>query len=211
MNDLAFPLRRRWYQYRLRSLVILIALLAIPMGWLSWELRQSRQRQESIDWIQEMGGMIEYEGGENPGWWRQVRDKCFGRLPRTVNQIYRSNLTSWLGASTNLKDISPLARLTSVRELYISKNDVSDLSPLGKMKNLEVLNANSCPIEDLSPLADLTRLRELHLMDTGVVDLSPLANLTHLEELHLDSLSYTDDQVKELRAMLPNCQIVVEE
>ena len=45
--------RRRWFQFRLRTLLIAMALLAIPMGWFGWQERIVRHRKALLTMIDE--------------------------------------------------------------------------------------------------------------------------------------------------------------
>ena len=94
---------------------------------------------------------------------------------------------------TKLDDLSPLAGLTELQELYLGDTQVRDLSPLAGLTKLHRLFLNNTQIRDLSPLAGLTKLERLNLSDTQVQDLSPLAGLTELRYLYL-----SNTQVREL-------------
>jgi internalin A len=61
-------------------------------------------------------------------------------------------------SSHKISDLSPLAQLTNLRELYLSYNQISDLSPLAHLTNLNFLFLESNKIGDLSPLSQLTNL-----------------------------------------------------
>ncbi|MCJ8283365.1 MAG: leucine-rich repeat domain-containing protein [Rivularia sp. ALOHA_DT_140] len=61
-------------------------------------------------------------------------------------------------SSNKISDLSPLGRLTNLRELYLSYNQISDLSPLSQLTNLNFLFLESNQISDLSPLSQLTNL-----------------------------------------------------
>jgi hypothetical protein len=51
MLDTLTPHRRRWFQFRLQTLLIVMMLLAIPMGWLDWQVRVVRHRQAVLAMI----------------------------------------------------------------------------------------------------------------------------------------------------------------
>lgn len=64
-------------------------------------------------------------------------------------------------SGNKISDLSPLARLTNLKELYLSYNQISDLSPLAQLTNLNFLFLESNQIGDLSPLSQLTNLQWL--------------------------------------------------
>ncbi len=45
MDDHISPTRRRWFQFRLRGLLVAVTLFAVFMGWLGWELKFVRERR----------------------------------------------------------------------------------------------------------------------------------------------------------------------
>ncbi|MCP4095844.1 MAG: hypothetical protein GY748_06345 [Planctomycetaceae bacterium] len=48
--------QRRWFQLRLRTLLVLVTLVSMLLGWISWEQERRRQEQTTIAWVEEMGG-----------------------------------------------------------------------------------------------------------------------------------------------------------
>mgnify|MGYP001791602630 FL=1 len=75
-------------------------------------------------------------------------------------------------SSHKISDLSPLAQLTNLTELYLSYNKISDLSPLARLTNLNFLFLESNQIKDLSPLSRLTHLTWL------IVGGNPINNKT---------------------------------
>ncbi|MCL2083699.1 MAG: leucine-rich repeat domain-containing protein [Oscillospiraceae bacterium] len=130
-------------------------------------------------------------------------------------------------------DISPLAGLTELTALGLSYNNVSDLSPIEGLTNLTSLGLTGNKISDISPLAGLTKLTVLSLDDNGISDISPLANLTELTWLRLSGNQISDagalkgltklreiqlygnpvseEQITQLQAALPECDIITQQ
>ena len=96
-----------------------------------------------------------------------------------------------IGTGNQVSDISPLAGLINLRELWLGHNPVSDLSPLKGLKNLTRLEIHNTQISDLSLIAGLINLQRLGVSHTNVSDLSPIARLINLQRLdfHDDSIS----------------------
>ena len=88
-----------------------------------------------------------------------------------------------LSFNSKLDDLSPLAALVNLQQLYCSNTQVTDLSPLAALTNLQKLHCPDTLVTDLSPLAGLTNLQKLDCSYTTVADLSPLAGLTNLQKL----------------------------
>lgn len=124
-----------------------------------------------------------------------------------------------LGQTKKKLSLSPLARFTDIRRLYLEgqTKDIDVVSGLGELRSITL---RSITLPDLSLLLPLTKLRALALklggtknlallpdlkaldylelwMVKGLSDLSPVADLQHLEYLFLQSLR----QVESLPAM----------
>ncbi len=97
--------------------------------------------------------------------------------------------------SLHVKDLSPIAALSSLRELIASSQsnrDLSDLTPLAQLKSLAAVNLGGCEkIVDLSPLRDLP-ISSLTIWSSSVSDLSPIAGKP-IQYLHANNcLALTD-------------------
>ena len=82
-------------------------------------------------------------------------------------------------------DLSPLATLTSLRNLNVGGNQIADLRPIVNLMNLTGLSLWNNQVPDISSLGSLTSLTYLNLANNRVGDLSPLTNLRNLEVLDL--------------------------
>ena len=91
-----------------------------------------------------------------------------------------------------VEDLTPLAGLPKLEELFVSHSNIRDLSPLAGLINLELIHMSGALISDLSPLAGLTKLEHVYLPGGDIADLTPLAGLTQLEELYLHHNSISD-------------------
>jgi len=180
--------RRRWYQFSLRTLLIVVTLSAVPLGWVGWKLEQGRRQRAVIAWVETAGGSVQFGGGWVDSW--------FG-LGVSYVTLY----------NTQVSDLSPLAELKNLEELKLGNTQVSDLSPLAQLNNLRELSLYNEQVSDLSPLASLKKLEELLLGNTQVSDLSPLMELRNLKVLRLANTQASDEQVQRLRKALPNCII----
>ncbi len=172
---------RRWFRFRLRTLLVVLTMLSVPLGWVGWELDQRRREKTAIAWIEEMGGNASLEGSDRSTSWEKTKDKWFGVT------VLHANLNS-----TQVSDLSPLTDLNNLEVLNFNSTHVIDLSALTDLSNLEVLNFNSTQVSDLSPLTELKNLKLLFLGNTKVSDLSPLAELKNLTSLFLSNTKVSD-------------------
>ena len=145
------PKRRRWFQFRLRTLLIAILVLSLPLSWLAWKMEKAKRQREAVERIFHQGGQVFYDD-ESYGW---VAEEHFPgpEQRRWLRQVLGVDLFSnvWkinLGEA----DIENVAALPQLR--YLSAYDVADA--------------------DLEHVARLTQLLELHLFygqltDAGLV------------------------------------------
>jgi hypothetical protein len=97
-----------------------------------------------------------------------------GRIPRNVTSLNLSN--------NQIRDISPLSKLSDLVELNISHNRISDLTPLSELRLLGGaigwmnfnLDFSHNQIRDLSPLRSNMIWRNFNLSNNQINDLTPL-------------------------------------
>jgi Leucine-rich repeat (LRR) protein len=94
--------------------------------------------------------------------------------------------------NNNLKDISPLRVLKTLRSLDCSHTQLDNLTPLKDMNSLEKLTLIGTKVSDLSPLRALPGLRSLDCTGTPVSDLAPLKEMKTLETLSLIDTKVAD-------------------
>ena len=105
---------------------------------------------------------------------------------------FATNVT-WLHLIDNqISDLSPIAGLIELREIWARGNVLSDISPVRGLKNLITLGFSRTLVSDLSPVAGLINLKGLYCWDANISDLSPLAGLINLEELHFSGNNVSD-------------------
>ena len=108
------------------------------------------------------------------------------------DQVYRCTLHSYLDDEPlencppgDVSDLSLLARMPNLTELYLCHQQISDLTPLAGLP-LTTLALTGNQVEDVSPLASLDALETLYLGDNPVADYAPLSGLSRLRYLNLD-------------------------
>ncbi|MGO8688343.1 MAG: hypothetical protein ACLQLG_01800 [Thermoguttaceae bacterium] len=179
----------RWYQYSLRTLLLVMTLACVGMSWVAVKMKQARQQHAAVEAIRKLGGMVDYD--------YQKKDP-FDEPPGPA----------WL---RKLLGDDLFASVTWVR---LSDSDVSDaaLEYLKGLARLEILDLNRTNVSDagLQHLKGLTQLRELCLGGTKVSDagLENLMGLTQLQKLWLDSTNVTDAGAQDLQKALPNLEII---
>ena len=100
----------------------------------------------------------------------------------------------WMN-SNSVKDLSPLAGLTSLIRLGLRNNNISNISAVAGLTNLRLLDLNNNNISDISALEGLTNLTWLNLWYNNISDISALVDLTSLKELYLGGNTISDISV----------------
>ena len=149
------------------------------------ELRLEEAELEEADYeaISQMTGLERLE----------IVDSPISQLDflKNLTNLKRLHIRGSREPAGTFSDLSALAGLTNLEDLYLYLDGVSDLNGLSGMSGLKslVLTGNM-EIADLSPLAGLTKLQSLEVPLGGEnvgVDLSPLAGLTDLRTLRTGS------------------------
>ena len=93
-------------------------------------------------------------------------------------------------------DLSPLAGLTSVKELWLFNCGISNLSFLEKLTGLERLDLSRNNISDVSPLVGLTNLKWLKLTNNPISDFSPLEELAQTTNILTGEVAIRDPHLR---------------
>jgi len=85
-----------------------------------------------------------------------------------------------------ISDLSPLATIPTLEQLFLSENNISDLTPLAGLTSLTLIYLIANDIEDITPFANLTNLQVLRLNANRITDASVLTNMPALGWLELN-------------------------
>lgn len=202
---------RCWFQYSLRTLLILTTVVAALFAWWSYKARQQR---EAVAAIENAGGSVAYDFQkqqlEKPPHWPAWMVDAMG-----VDYFASVHRVSFLGKKASPdSELRHLDKLPTLEELWMGGTPTSDagLEHLQKFRMLKVLGLGGTKITDvgLKHLANVTSLQELILGSTNVSDagLEHLKGLTELQVLDLVSTHVTEEGVARLRQSLPRCTIM---
>ena len=202
--------KRRWFQFSLQALMVLMAVVAAGCGWLKWKLDRKQRERGALAEIAKVGGNFNYDwqyAGQSappgPAWLRKlVGDDFFSSV--VLVQIEGNHVTDdWL------VHLEPLAGLKNVY-LQCPRTTDAGLSPLRGMALRELsLEGSGVTDSGLVQLQGQTDLAYLNLGKTRVTDtgLIHLQTLTRLRYLNLCGTRVSDAGVAELEHALPNCRI----
>jgi len=201
---------RRWYQFSLKALMVLVVVVAVPCGWLKWKLDRKQRDREALAEIEKAGGGYVYDwqyAGQSapplPTWIRlRLGDDFFASVVQV--QIEGNHITDdWL------VQLEPLVGLERVH-LRCPRTSDAGLVHLQGLA-LRELSVEGSRVTDagLILLQEQTGLEYLNLGDTAVTDagLDHLKALPQLGYLNLGGTRVTAVGVAELQKALPNCRI----
>lgn len=200
------PARHRWFQYRLRTLLLGALLLSVALSWLAVKVQQGRRQHEAVVLIEKRGARIAWTDPvpRGLGWLEDLAGKdCF----RSIAMVGAGD-TGFTDTDMVVFDILP-----AVNWLELDRTHVSDvgLRHVKDLRRLELLSLADTQVTDagLVHLARLTKLVHLSLCGTRITDrgLEHLKGLHRLHSLSLDDTEVTHSGVKELQQALPGCKI----
>lgn len=88
----------------------------------------------------------------------------------------------YLGGN-EIKDLTGLERMNSLKKLYLVKNPVQDLTPILHLQHLQEMNIKNTRINNLSALVEIASLKKLDISHTSIQDFSLLPQFKKLESL----------------------------
>ena len=108
---------RRWFQFSLRTLLLLMLVSGCGAGWFVRKVQQARAQREAAQAIEELGGAVTYASG--------------GRMRTAVawlGELLGEELRTLSLSGTQVTDagLECLRGLTELRELALSNNQVTD-------------------------------------------------------------------------------------
>jgi hypothetical protein len=214
------------FQFGISTLALLMVVVAVVSGWVSWKRGNTKRQEEAARAIQECGGEVHFgfwpDSDIMPSWCRSLADAYWVKLNSRqvtdeaiacLNNLTNLESLSLEGTQVTDAGLVYIEGLTKLRHLSLGNTQVSDngLQHLEGFGSLEELKLYSTDITDagLVRLQRLANLRELWLDDTSVSDagLVHLQCLQNLEELWLCGTRVSDlgvvhlEKLTKLRAL----------
>jgi len=149
MTDTETPKpKRRWYQYSLRTLFVVMTMVACFCSWYAYEMNEAAKRRAAIEEIKTIGGMVFYydadiypvmpAGGEPPDWYSLLRQLHGDEHLGNAISVFLD------GTQITDADLIHLKGLTELEGLYLHGTQITDagLVHLRDLPRLEVLKPN---------------------------------------------------------------------
>ena len=222
---------RRWFQFRLRTLLVLMLLACLVIGSIVVPIQRVSRQRAAAEAIERLGGSVSWSSTDSPEqswkqtWLRPMFGNDFFAHPEFVDipndaalnylsempDTPRLRMGHWRFTDAGLASVS---RLSQLMLLDLSGTQVTDagLANLKGLTHLQWLSLTNTRVADagLIHVKELPQVDTLSLMNTQITDagLKHLKGLVHLRWLSLDDTRVTDVgliHVKELTELKALC------
>jgi hypothetical protein len=184
--------KRRWLRFRLRTLLVLVVVLSVPLGWVAMNMQQARRQREAVKAILEAGGVV---------WYRFEMGDGYGY---GIKQFFVGTSSALLG-----KDMVDSVGSVRLGGQQITDDNIASLTEFEDLLSLHLLGTR---ITDggLEHIRGLRNLMDLSLGSPEITDhgMDHLKGLTSLYRLQLQNTQVTDEGIQKLQEALPNCEII---
>ena len=189
--------RRRWLQFSVRTVVILIAALSV---WLGLRVNAARRQRAAVAAIHSLGGRVHYDF--------QFKRSVNGR--EFVDPKSPLPYPDWLGPLAE-RVMPPRVFSVSLRDTAATDRDLELLRSLPHIRNLDLARTNITD-KGLEIVGRQSQLRSLTLLGPKFGD-DGVSHLRHLrlERLSLWKTTVTDRGVRHLREMTTLQNLVLDE
>src|SRR5258708_2440062 len=172
----------RWLQFNLKSLLILVLVVALPCSWLAWKMDRKRRERAAVSEIKKLGGFVvcDYQDYSNeppgPAWIRAIAgDDFFANVDFAV-----------LRCRSKTDDFANLDALTKLRGLDVAGPAITDgfvyrLTHFHSLEKLTLWNT-TITATGLRHLGELPKLNWL-ILDDGTFTDQSLLNLNECSKL----------------------------
>jgi len=155
--------RRGWLQFSLRTLLVAVLGVSVPLSWFAVGMDRARRQRGAIQAIESLGGCACYA-------WEVEFDPCEPRA-------------SWLRIVLG-NDFFDRVTYVNFGNTEITDAELTCLHGLSRLRTLDLRNTEITD-SGLKQIAGLTSVRHLFLDNTPVTD----AGLEHLKRLYLEWLT----------------------
>ena len=185
----------RWFQFRITTLLVLTAIIAI---WLGVQANRARDERRGAAAVRDAGGTVrfDYQYSDDGSLTADATPPGAKVIRKAVGDEY---FTRVVEANANTQrftnsDLAQLEGLKELRSLRVFETDITDegIRSLEQLERLEVVDLRNNHVTDagLAILGKATKLKKLLLDGTKVTD-EGLAHLKELHNLEVLFLSYT--------------------
>ncbi len=199
-------------RFRLRTALIVVALLALPMRWYGWHSWREREFQDRVSVIEDLGGQVLFDSpvesaSIDASLWRMVGGGERRGRPASIVLSGNLGIDDAKLAALSLETFPALDSLT-LDGCAISDSSAGALEGLSEVTDLSLAHTK---ITDraLIAIGRLSQLTSLDLTGADITDtgLAELTALKRLEMLNVRDTAVTRQGIAKLQAALPETLI----
>ncbi len=177
---------RRWFRFRLRTLLLVLTAIGIVSG--VW-INSARRQQLAVESVKSLGGRVQYD---------YQTDDLFNFERRAVSPV-SSRLAAMLGEDYFLDVV-----LFDLTGTAATDDDLRRVAGARGLRYLDLTNTGVSN-EGVAHLTSLTALEKLLLQNTQVSD-AVIERLPHVTQLWLDQTGITDEGLRRLVERFPGLE-----
>jgi hypothetical protein len=183
----------RRFQFTLRSLMLLMLIVAIACSWFSVRVQQAKNQKELVHVLRKESSYYNSAHYDYQYWFnsKPIKTSIAGWLAENFDPDFFGNIT-WV-------------------DLKKTKTSNAGLRCLENLESLQILDLDDTQITDaeLRHLENLTKIESIDLNRTNISDsgLKHLKTLTSLKSISLAHTQVTDAGISDLQKALPNLEI----
>jgi hypothetical protein len=209
---------RQHFQFSIRSMLALVAAIAVPCSWLASEMREPKQEREAAKAIEKAGGRASWGQRWSTGQPLGPNGEVPRAEPKWLRKLLGDDFFSGVFQVSfeNIKvtdaDLVHLEALRYLDELSLNNTEVTDvgLKHIKGLRHLMMLRLDKTRVTDagLEDIKGLRELRALGLGGTQITDvgLEHLKGLKLMRWLDLRGTKVTHKTIEKLRESWPNIQ-----
>ena len=197
---LVAPVFRRRFQFSLRSLMLLVVVVAIPCSWFATAMKAAREQRAAVEAIEKLGGWVNYD-------YEYDETDPFAPDPPMPGTAHQLPGPAWLCRRLG---VDLLANVV-VATVSDSQFEIGEawLDSIKCLSHLQLLILSGAKVNDagLEQIKGLTELKYLELRNTKISDagLQHLKGLIKLQSLHLGDNRVSGPGLEHLKG-LPRLQ-----
>ena len=124
-------------------------------------------------------------------------------------ESYKENITELSLFGKGISDITPINRFKKLEKLDLGSNEIENIYMFQyTVAPLRELKLGNNRISDATPLMYLGSLERLDVSGNNISSVSPLKLMTSLKWLNISYNPIDEEALEELRAALPDCEII---
>ena len=169
--------KRRWFQYSLRTLLVVVTLCAMLCSWLGLEMKKKTREREAVAAIKKLGGYVWYDyqhdGTDNPDW-KKGPPPGPACLRKVLGNDFFATVVGMclIRSEVTDADLDHIRRLPHLKMLQIGDTNTTDagIENLKGLTQLERLGIGGTKITDAGiealqkalPKSEISRVRPYH-------------------------------------------------